>query len=64
MFFFFFYLCAVQLSTSEAPSYWWIAGLVIAVLVLALAGMLAYLKVKGKDGLQQTWTLTDKKKTA
>lgn len=37
----------VQRSTSEAPSYWWILGLVIAVLVLALAGMLAYLKVKG-----------------
>lgn len=34
-------------SMSEKPSYWWIVGLVIAVLVLALAGMLAYLKVKG-----------------
>ena len=56
----FFYLCAVQPRTSEAPSYWWIVGLVIAVLVLALAGMLAYLKVKGKDGVQQTWTLTDR----
>ncbi|XP_070842373.1 HERV-H LTR-associating protein 2 isoform X2 [Chaetodon trifascialis] len=33
-------------STSEAPSYWWIVGLVIAALVLALAAMLAYLKMR------------------
>uniref|UniRef100_A0A8C4DHR0 Ig-like domain-containing protein n=1 Tax=Dicentrarchus labrax TaxID=13489 RepID=A0A8C4DHR0_DICLA len=31
---------------SEATSHWWIVGLVIAVLVLALAGMLAYLKLR------------------
>ncbi|KAM9337405.1 CD276 antigen [Symphorus nematophorus] len=34
-------------SISDAPSYWWTVGLVIAVLVLALAGMLAYLKLRG-----------------
>ncbi|XP_029978583.1 programmed cell death 1 ligand 1-like isoform X2 [Sphaeramia orbicularis] len=34
-------------SASEETSYWWIVGLVLAVLVLALAGMLAYLKAKG-----------------
>ncbi|XP_034717497.1 uncharacterized protein hhla2b.1 [Etheostoma cragini] len=38
--------------TAEAPSYWWIVGLVIAVLVLvlvlALAGLLVYLKMKGR----------------
>nr|XP_046227697.1 uncharacterized protein hhla2b.1 isoform X2 [Scatophagus argus] len=37
---------AGERSISEEPSYWWVFGLVIAVLVLALAGMLAYLKVK------------------
>lgn len=58
------YLCAGERSTSEDPSHWWIVGLVIAVLVLALVGMLAYLKVKGKDGLQEMWTFTDRKKTA
>lgn len=34
-------------SSLKETSYWWIVGLVIAVLVLALAGMLVYLKVKG-----------------
>ncbi|KAM7369613.1 hypothetical protein PAMP_010923 [Pampus punctatissimus] len=37
--------------TSENPSYWWIVGLVIAVLVLALVGMLAYLKAKGRTSM-------------
>ncbi|KAF3836469.1 hypothetical protein F7725_029027, partial [Dissostichus mawsoni] len=32
--------------TADKPSYWWIVGLVVALLVVALAGMLAYLKVK------------------
>ncbi len=58
------YLCAGERSVSERESHWWIVGLVIAVLVLALAGMLAYLKVKGKDGLQKMWTFTDKLQTA
>ncbi|XP_069562918.1 HERV-H LTR-associating protein 2 [Brachyistius frenatus] len=35
-------------STAEAASHWWIIGLVIAVLVVALAGMLAYLKLRGR----------------
>ncbi|XP_040921673.1 uncharacterized protein hhla2b.1 [Toxotes jaculatrix] len=39
-----------QRSTSEESSHWWVVGLVIAGLVLALAGMLAYLKVKGRSG--------------
>ncbi|KAK9527436.1 hypothetical protein VZT92_013999 [Zoarces viviparus] len=34
-------------SPPEEPSYWWVVGLVIAVLVVALVGMLAYLKLKG-----------------
>ncbi|XP_045899584.1 uncharacterized protein hhla2b.1 isoform X2 [Micropterus dolomieu] len=34
---------------SKEPSYWWIVGLVIALLVLALVGLLAYLKVKGRN---------------
>lgn len=46
------YLSAGARSISEGPSYWWVAGLVIGVLVLALVGVLAYLKVKGKDGVQ------------
>ncbi|XP_068604123.1 CD276 antigen-like [Brachionichthys hirsutus] len=37
-----------QRSISEASSYWWVVGLVIAVLVLALLGMLAYLTLRGK----------------
>ncbi|KAJ4925370.1 hypothetical protein JOQ06_018102 [Pogonophryne albipinna] len=37
----------VDRTTAEKPSYWWIVGLVVALLVVALAGMLAYLKVKG-----------------
>ncbi|KAK5849745.1 hypothetical protein PBY51_014054 [Eleginops maclovinus] len=37
----------VDRSTSDKPSYWWIVGLVVAVLVVALVGMLAYLKLKG-----------------
>ncbi|KAK5897941.1 hypothetical protein CgunFtcFv8_015400 [Champsocephalus gunnari] len=37
----------VDRSTAEKPSYWWIVGLVVALLVVALAGMLACLKVKG-----------------
>lgn len=37
----------VDRTTADKPSYWWIVGLVVALLVVALAGMLAYLKVKG-----------------
>uniref|UniRef100_A0A665UVF4 Ig-like domain-containing protein n=1 Tax=Echeneis naucrates TaxID=173247 RepID=A0A665UVF4_ECHNA len=33
---------------SEEPSHWWIVGLVVCGLVVALVGMLAYLKMKGK----------------
>ncbi|KAM6907984.1 CD276 antigen [Lycodopsis pacificus] len=36
-------------STAEEPSYWWVVGLVIAVLAVALVGVLAYLKVKGRS---------------
>lgn len=36
-----------QRSISEAPSYWWIFGVVAAVLVLAVAAMLVCLKFKG-----------------
>ncbi|XP_022623439.1 V-set domain-containing T-cell activation inhibitor 1-like [Seriola dumerili] len=36
--------------TSEGPSHWWIVGLVVMGLVLALAGMLGYLKMKGSIG--------------
>lgn len=35
-------------SSAGQPSYWWIVGLVVAVLVGALVSMLVYLKVKGK----------------
>ncbi|KAL6097505.1 uncharacterized protein ACO6RY_13035 [Pungitius sinensis] len=37
-------------GSSEQPSYWWIAGLVVAVLLLlvALVCLLVYLKVKGR----------------
>ncbi|KAM8822860.1 CD276 antigen isoform 1-T1 [Spinachia spinachia] len=35
-------------SSSGQPSYWWIVGLVVAVLVGALVSMLVYLKVKGR----------------
>ncbi|XP_074477590.1 HERV-H LTR-associating protein 2 isoform X1 [Sebastes fasciatus] len=38
---------AAERKIPEEASYWWIIGLVLAVLVVALAGMLAYLKVKG-----------------
>ncbi|KAG7524541.1 V-set domain-containing T-cell activation inhibitor 1-like [Solea senegalensis] len=36
-----------QRSTAAKPSHWWVFGLVIAGLILALAGMLAYMKLKG-----------------
>lgn len=45
----FCYPCAVNRSTTEEPSYWWIIGLVVAVMLLAVAGMIAYLKLKGKE---------------
>uniref|UniRef100_A0A8C3GCF2 Ig-like domain-containing protein n=1 Tax=Cyclopterus lumpus TaxID=8103 RepID=A0A8C3GCF2_CYCLU len=51
-------------DTSEEPSYWWTVGLVVAVLVVAVVGVLVYLKLKGKHGLRQTWTLTRREKTA
>uniref|UniRef100_A0A4W6G3G3 Ig-like domain-containing protein n=1 Tax=Lates calcarifer TaxID=8187 RepID=A0A4W6G3G3_LATCA len=43
-------------STADQSSYWWVVGLVIAGLVLALVGMLAYLKMRGKDGRQEMRT--------
>ncbi|XP_047193892.1 LOW QUALITY PROTEIN: uncharacterized protein LOC118098935 [Hippoglossus stenolepis] len=51
-------------NTSDEPSYWWILGLVIAGLIVALAAMLAFLKLRGKDGLQGMWTDRHRKKTA
>lgn len=51
--------CTGERSSSEA-SYWWVAGLVIAVLVLVLVGVLAYLKLRGKDMLL---LITDKEAT-
>lgn len=36
-----------QRSISEASSYWWIIGVVAGVLLLAVAAMLVYLKLKG-----------------
>lgn len=35
--------------STGGPSHWWILGLVIALMVLALAGMLAYMKLKGRN---------------
>ncbi|XP_034428963.1 uncharacterized protein LOC117754243 [Hippoglossus hippoglossus] len=37
-------------NTSDEPSYWWILGLVIAGLIVALAAMLAFLKLRGGSG--------------
>ncbi|KAK2859850.1 hypothetical protein Q5P01_004470 [Channa striata] len=37
-------------KASDHPSYWWIAGLAIAGLALALVGLLVYLKLKGNAG--------------
>ncbi|MEQ2261713.1 hypothetical protein XENORESO_014609, partial [Xenotaenia resolanae] len=37
-----------QRSVSEKPSYWWILGVVAAVLVVALAGLLAFVKLRGR----------------
>lgn len=34
-------------SAPEQASYWWVVGLVVAVLVLALVAMLVYLKIRG-----------------
>lgn len=42
-------LCTGERSISDAPSYWWVAGLMIVVLVLVVVGVLAYLKLRGKD---------------
>uniref|UniRef100_A0A3Q0RJJ5 HERV-H LTR-associating 2b, tandem duplicate 1 n=1 Tax=Amphilophus citrinellus TaxID=61819 RepID=A0A3Q0RJJ5_AMPCI len=38
-------------ATAEPPSHWWILGLVAGLLILVLVGVLAYRKLKGKDGL-------------
>uniref|UniRef100_UPI0037E7875C CD276 antigen n=1 Tax=Semicossyphus pulcher TaxID=241346 RepID=UPI0037E7875C len=35
--------------SADKASHWWIVGLVIALLVLGLAGMLAYMKLKGNN---------------
>ncbi|KAF3703857.1 V-set domain containing T-cell activation inhibitor 1 B7 -like protein 4 [Channa argus] len=40
----------VNKHTKDPQSYWWIAGLVIAGLALALVGLLVYLKLKGNTG--------------
>ena len=47
----FCYFCTGERSLSEAPSYWWVAGPVIVVLVLVVVGVLAYLKVRGEERL-------------
>lgn len=39
---------AGQRSVEQKPSYWWILGVVAAGLVLVLAGLLAFLKLKGE----------------
>ncbi|XP_026219861.1 V-set domain-containing T-cell activation inhibitor 1-like isoform X2 [Anabas testudineus] len=36
-----------ETRASDKPSYWWVAGLVIALLALALVGLLVYMKMKG-----------------
>uniref|UniRef100_A0A669BIZ0 Ig-like domain-containing protein n=1 Tax=Oreochromis niloticus TaxID=8128 RepID=A0A669BIZ0_ORENI len=36
-------------STKDRPSYWWILGLVVGLLLLSLGGILVYRKLKGKD---------------
>lgn len=41
------HLCAAGRSTGDKPSYWWVGGLGMAVLVLGLVGVLAYLKTRG-----------------
>lgn len=51
-------------STSGKASHWWIVGLVIAVLVLTVVGVLAYRKLKGKDGFRKMLTFNSNKKTA
>lgn len=56
------YLCAGERSTADEPFQWWIVGLVVAGLVLALVGLLAYLKTKGKDRLLEMWTVRDTRK--
>lgn len=38
-----------QQRVSEEPSYWWVLGVVAAVVVLALAALVAFLKLRGKD---------------
>lgn len=42
------YLCTGERSTSEKPTHWWILGLVIGGLLLALAGMMIYVKLRGR----------------
>lgn len=58
------YLCAGERSSADKPFQWWIVGLVVAGLVLALVGMLAYLKARGKDGLLEMWRVRDAKRRA
>lgn len=43
-------------ASSAAPSHWWIIGVVAAVLLVALAGLLAYRKLRGKTAGSQTNT--------
>ncbi|XP_054915462.1 V-set domain-containing T-cell activation inhibitor 1-like isoform X2 [Poeciliopsis prolifica] len=38
-----------QRAAVEKPSYWWILGVVAAGLVLVLVGLLAFLKLRGRD---------------
>ena len=43
-------LCAGETKYLAGESKWWIVGLVIALLALALVGILGYLKLRGKTG--------------
>lgn len=44
------FICAGEpKAASEKKSYWWIIGVVAAVLLVALAGLLAYRKLKGNS---------------
>uniref|UniRef100_A0A668T2X5 Ig-like domain-containing protein n=1 Tax=Oreochromis aureus TaxID=47969 RepID=A0A668T2X5_OREAU len=36
-------------STKDRPSYWWILGLVVGLLLLSLGGILVYRKLKGRN---------------
>lgn len=48
------FICAGESNAvSDKKSYWWIIGIVAALLLVAGAGILAYRKLKGKTGIQR-----------